>query len=78
MNFANYKYIKTWIATFALAAFLITAVSAKPYDKHKKGKHRGRGNYGHSNHQNKKDDKFINRHDARDGRVDGRGPKHKR
>ena len=23
----------------------------------------------------KKDDKFINRHDARDGRLDGRGPK---
>ena len=77
MNFANYKYLRTWAATFALAAFLITAVTATPYDNHKKGKHRGRNNSGHSPNRNKKNEKFINGHDARDGRVDGRGSKHK-
>jgi hypothetical protein len=33
---------------------------------------------GHGRGQSKKSAKFINRHDARDGRWDGRGPKRKR
>lgn len=33
---------------------------------------------GHGRGLNKKSAKFINRHDARDGRWDGRGPKRKR
>ena len=42
---------------------------------HGRGHGQGRGNHGNrgSNHD-KKCGKFVNCHDARDGRVDGRGP----
>ena len=48
-----------------VSLFLLSALSATAFAQ---GRGRGRG-------QDKKLDKFVNGHDARDGRWDGRGPK---
>ncbi|HEX8138537.1 MAG TPA: hypothetical protein VF544_13295 [Pyrinomonadaceae bacterium] len=56
--------IALWITFIAL-----TAAVALPSVALGQGRGRGRGNSGD------KCDKFINCHDARDGRVDGRGPR---
>jgi hypothetical protein len=48
-----------------VSLFLLSALSATAFAQ---GRGRGRG-------QDKKLDKFVNGHDARDGRWDGRGPR---
>ena len=74
----------------ALVLFLSASASADPLkDKgrgHAKGKkvarsyddrgrrYRGGDDWRHSRQRSKKEEKFINGHDARDGRWDGRGP----
>ncbi len=81
MKFINSKHINAWAMAFLLTALLICTATATPFDKHGKGKGKGRGrshgNSGQHSNQRKKDDKFVNGHDARNGRLDGRGPKHK-
>ena len=83
MKFINSKHINAWAMAFLLTALLICTATATPLDKHGKGngngkgRGRGHGNSGQHSNQRKKDDKFVNGHDARDGRLDGRGPKHK-
>ena len=66
-----------------LAAMLFALIIAAPATSFAQGngKGHGRGNgQGRGNHDNrgsnhdKKCGKFVNCHDARDGRVDGRGP----
>ena len=56
----NRKIVLVFVSLFLLSA-LPTIASAQ-------GRGRGRG-------QDKKFDKFVNGHDARDGRWDGRGPR---
>ena len=81
MKFINSKHINAWAIAFLLTALLICTATATPLDKHGKGKGKGRGrghgNSGQHSNQRKKDDKFVNGHDTRNGRLDGRGPKHK-
>src|SRR5215213_7133238 len=59
--------IRAAILALAVALVLPTAALAQ-------GRGRGRGR-DQSSHQDKKDAKFKNGHDARDGRWDGRGPR---
>ncbi|MGH9769295.1 MAG: hypothetical protein ACREAB_17865 [Blastocatellia bacterium] len=54
------------LLTLALAIFVNLALSEVTFAKQRRG--RGRFN-------DKKAEKFINGHDARDGRFDGRGPR---
>jgi len=61
--------LKTWrfaLLTLALALVANLALSGVTFANHGRG--RGRFN-------DKKAEKFINGHDARDGRFDGRGPR---
>lgn len=61
MTERNGKHTGLWIAFFALMVAI-----ALPSATLGQGRGRGRGD---------KCDKFVNCHDARDGRVDGRGPR---
>jgi hypothetical protein len=63
MTRRNGKYAALWVAFFALALAIGLPSLAQGQGR---GRGRGRGD---------KCDKFINCHDARDGRVDGRGPR---
>jgi hypothetical protein len=56
------------ITTLAIAVNI--ALSDVTFAKHDRGRGRGRGHF-----IDKKRERFINRHDARDGRFDGRGPR---
>src|SRR5262247_453263 len=60
------KTLRFALLTFALAMVASLALSGVTFAKHGRG--RGRFN-------DKKAEKFINGHDARDGRWDGRGPR---
>ncbi len=79
MKFMSSKHINAWVMAFLLTALLICTATAASFDHHGKGKGKGkgRGNSHQQSNQRKKDDKFVNGHDARNGRLDGRGPKHK-
>jgi hypothetical protein len=63
MTGRNGRHTALWIAFLAL--MVAVALPAAAYGQ---GRGRGRGN-------KDKCDKFVNCHDARDGRVDGRGPR---
>ena len=54
----------------AFAIVINIALSDVTFAKHDRNRGRGRGHYIF-----KKRERFINRHDARDGRFDGRGPR---
>ena len=54
--------------TVFLSVFVLVASLVIPTQAVAQGNGRGRG-------QAKKVDKFVNGHDARDGRLDGRGPR---
>lgn len=75
--------LKLILPLLVLCLFSLSALAA-PQGKGKgKGRGQGRGNgqiHRPNDHPNsrKKDDKFVNGHDARDGRWDGRGPKPRR
>src|SRR5262245_35349862 len=60
------KTLRFALITFALAMVVNLALSGVTFAKHG----RGRGRF-----SDKKAEKFINGHDARDGRWDGRGPR---
>ena len=60
------KELRFALLTFALALVANLAVSEVTFAKHRQG----RGQF-----RDKKAEKFINGHDARDGRWDGRGPR---
>ena len=63
--------LKTWrfaLLTVALALVANLALSGATFAGHERGRGRGRFN-------DKKAEKFINGHDARDGKFDGRGPR---
>jgi hypothetical protein len=67
-------------ARFISMALLLSLLLTTALADHGRG--RGRGNNKGRRHipsgQVKKADKFVNGHDARDGRWDGRGPKQRR
>ena len=56
------------LLTLALAIAVNLALPDTMFAGDKRGRNRGRNS-------EKKSEKFINGHDARDGRLDGRGPK---
>jgi hypothetical protein len=60
------KTLRFALLTFAMAMVVNLALSEVTFAKQK----RGRGRF-----SDKKAEKFINGHDARDGRWDGRGPR---
>ena len=60
------KTLRFVLLTLALAIVVNLALSDATFAKQR----RGRGRF-----SDKKAEKFINGHDARDGRFDGRGPK---
>lgn len=60
------KALRFALLTFALAMVVNLALSDLTFAKQR----RGRGHF-----SDKKAEKFINGHDARDGRFDGRGPR---
>ena len=57
-----------------VAAFTLIVTMALPVAVLAKDKHRGRGRGRNFDRFSRKCDKFVNCHDARDGRWDGRGP----
>ena len=70
-------------ALIILTALLTIIFSASTFADHGRGKDKRRGKRSDTHHYNsskpsKKAHKFVNRHDARDGRWDGRGPKRHR
>lgn len=74
MKSSNTKFVLTFLITilFSLSAL------AMPFD-HGKGKGKDkRKNHHIQPNSRKKAEKFINGHDARNGRWDGRGPKRRR
>jgi hypothetical protein len=62
------KSLRFALPTFALILLVAVAPSAGAFANDKRSRER---------HDNKKSEKFVNGHDARDGRRDGRGPKFK-
>jgi hypothetical protein len=66
----NKSKMKVSILTAMLFALMIMVAAPATFAQ---GKGRGHGRGRHSNYD-KKCGKFVNCHDARDGRVDGRGP----
>ena len=63
-----------------MIVLLITISSSSVFARshgHARGRHRGRGHNRIHPNQGKKADKFVNGHDARDGRRDGKGPRHR-
>ena len=60
--------LQTLIAAVIVALLLSSVTPAHPHDKRWRSRDK----------HNKKAEKFINGHDARDGRWDGRGPRNKR
>ncbi|HEX4945700.1 MAG TPA: hypothetical protein VFZ34_03480 [Blastocatellia bacterium] len=72
MKFLNTKFLLTLLVTFL---FGLSALAVPP--NHGKGKRKNKGRTEHPNAR-KKEDRFVNGHDARDGRWDKRGPKSRR
>jgi len=62
------KTLNFVLLTLALAIVVNLALSAETFAKDKRGHRRSRVS-------DRKAEKFINGHDARDGRFDGRGPR---
>jgi hypothetical protein len=64
--------MKLWTSKNLLGILVVglVVVFGASTDAMAQGRGRGRGN----SHWDKKCEKFVNCHDARDGRVDGRGP----
>ena len=60
--------LSTWRNVFGIALMALLIVVSASMDA--MGQGRGR----RASHSNKKCEKFVNCHDARDGRWDGRGP----
>jgi hypothetical protein len=67
-------FSKKLLGAAALVLFLVLSVSPDALAQGR-GHGRGRGNY---NGLGRKCGKFVNCHDARDGRWDGRGPRRRR
>ncbi len=70
---------RTVLVILTLVMTTVISVSAFADHGHQRGKDKGHGK-GHMSQPNKwkKAQKFVNGHDARDGRWDKRGPKHHR
>src|SRR6266480_2720536 len=67
---------KPKVLGLAIIALLVTL--ALPLTSYAQGRGRGHDRNGHSEWNSKKCGKFVNCHDARNGRWDGRGPSRSR
>lgn len=71
------KLLRTWMVVLLATLSLSSAVLADPPQR--RGKFRDRGDWrDRDDRRDRKAEKFINGHDARDGRWDGRGPRNRR
>ena len=71
-TFMKLLFTRKLLGAAALILLLVLTVSSEALGQ---GRGRGRGRGGFDNFENRKCGKFVNCHDARDGRWDGRGPR---
>jgi len=69
------RHSKSLTALFSMLILTLLLALAVPTTALGQGRGRGHGRGGIFGNPNNKCGKFINCHDARDGRVDGRGPR---